>query len=150
MTMRIDSINNTYDYDLNGIFSSSDIDQLMEFGREIRQEETALDLSSLFSRAQIPNLPGITLKDHLIMVSNMFPVSQYPDIWRNVITGPTQKENLEELLGREEPYLMTGFQEANLQKALEIGNFYLTKGLALLKNTDVSVDIRVKSRCVIS
>lgn len=153
MTMKIDSINNVYDYDLHGIFSTSDIDQLMEFGREIRQEEAVdiLDLSSLFSRVQIPNLPGITLKDHLITVSKMFPVSKYPDVWCNIIMGPTQEESLKETLGKEELYLMTGFQEGYLEKVLGIAKSCITNGLALVKNTgNVSVDIRVQSNCVIS
>jgi hypothetical protein len=93
MTTKISS--NT---DLNGVFSSADIEVLKELSGEIRQEEAddVLDLTSLFSRVEIPNLYGITLKDHLIMVSGMFPVSRFPDIWRDIIMGPAEEGSVEE------------------------------------------------------
>lgn len=90
MTVRLNTVSAK---ELKSIFTDSELTALVELGKECHlwQDETGFDakLSSLFSRVQVK--AGMTLPKHLQIQQKMFPISQHPSVWVELIKGPVQK-----------------------------------------------------------
>lgn len=74
------------------VFTYLDKKDLLICSRVSTQWQKASGDNAFWSRfypgAEIPKLFGVTLKDHLYMVSKMFPMSKFPEIWDKICTAP--------------------------------------------------------------